>query len=283
MRDAITAAGASVLDVALDPDHNRSVITFAGSPDAVGAAAIAAAGVAVRRIMLSAHEGVHPRIGAVDVIPFVPVSGISLTECAALAVRTAQTIWDRHRLPSYLYEAAARVPERRRLENIRRGGWERLREEAVQDVSRQPDIGGPELHPTAGATAVGARTFLIAFNVNLATGDLNTAKQIARAVRASAGGLPHVKALGLPLASKNQVQVSMNLTDFEATPLHVACDAVEREAARLGVNVAGTELIGLIPRRAAMEALAHGLRVPGLADAILEDRLAAAGTIRTEC
>jgi glutamate formiminotransferase len=244
---AIASAGVRVLDRTLDPDHNRSVITFAGPADAVGEAAVRAAGVAAARIDLTRHTGVHPRIGAADVIPFVPIAGISLEDCAQLAVQTAQRIWDRFQIPCYLYEAAARRPDRVNLENIRRGRFEGLREEVLRDPDRRPDIGGPGLHPTAGASVVGARKFLIAFNVNLGSTDLEIARRIAVKIRASSGGMPCVKAMGVALASRGLVQVSMNLTDFERTPVHRVFAAIRSEAGLYGVAIHSSELIGLIP------------------------------------
>ncbi len=245
-----SASGVALLDIDSDPDHNRSVITFAGPPEAVAEAAVRAAGAAVELIDLTRHRGVHPRIGALDVLPFVPLRGLGLEECAALAAATAEEIWRRHRLPAYLYEAAARRPERRNLAAIRRGQFERLREEALRDPQRRPDIGGPGLHPTAGAVAVGAREILIAFNVQLATEEVAAAREIASKIRSASGGLPEVKAMGVYLASRRQAQVSMNLTDFEVTPPWRAFAAVREEAARLGVAVAGAEFVGLVPRKA---------------------------------
>lgn len=242
------APGVVLLDRHMDPDHNRSVLTFAGQPDSVVKAAVRAVGVAVERIDLSLHQGVHPRIGAADVVPFVPVEGVRLEDCAALARRAGKEIWRRFRVPVYFYEAAAQRPDRVRLECIRRGQFEGLRASVLADPDRRPDIGGPELHPTAGAVAVGARKFLIAYNVNLATADLEVARRIARKIRESSGGLPCVKAMGVPLVSKGLVQVSMNLTDYERTPIAVAYEAVRREAEREGVEIAGTEIIGLTPQ-----------------------------------
>jgi glutamate formiminotransferase len=234
--DEIAAAiartpGVTMLGRTMDEDHNRSVITFAGSLDSVAAAAIAGVGKAVQLIDLTRHTGVHPRLGAADVVPFVPVHGVSLGDCVTLAHSVGEEIWRNFRVPVYFYEAAARQPDRQRLENVRRGGFEGIRESVLNDPGRHPDIGGPELHPTAGASIVGARKFLIAFNVNLATTDIGVARQIARTIRESSGGMPYVKALGLPLVSRNQVQVSMNLTDFDQTPLHTVVDVVRREAA----------------------------------------------------
>lgn len=245
-----SAGGVALLDVHSDPDHNRSVITFAGPPGAVAEAAVRAAGAAVELIDLTRHQGVHPRIGALDVLPFVPLEGIDLEECAALAVEAAEEIWRRYRLPAYLYEAAARRPDRKNLAAIRRGQFERLREEALRGLGRSPDIGGPGLHPTAGAVAVGARKILIAFNVQLDTEDVTIARRIAAKIRAASGGLPEVKAMGVYLASRRQAQVSMNLTDFDVTPPWRAFAAVREEAAQLGVGVAGAEFVGLVPRKA---------------------------------
>jgi glutamate formiminotransferase/glutamate formiminotransferase/formiminotetrahydrofolate cyclodeaminase len=246
-----------LLDSTMDTDHNRSVLTFAGPPQAVVDAALAAASVAVEQIDLGRHTGVHPRIGALDVLPFVPLQDISLEECAILAVQAAERIWETLRVPAYLYEAAARRMELRNLAEVRR-------------TSLPPDVGGPELHPTAGAVVVGARRFLIAFNVNLDTADLEAARRITRAVRESSGGLRCVKALGLRLASRGTSQVSMNLTDFEITPIHVAYEAVCRAADACGVGIRETEFIGLVPRRAYQ--LSVG-KVPGLdASLVLEDR-----------
>ncbi|MBK5291178.1 MAG: glutamate formimidoyltransferase [Acidobacteriia bacterium] len=257
-----SALGGSVLDTTSDVDHNRTVITFAGSPEAVLRAAVEAAGTAVERIDLRAHEGVHPCIGAIDVLPFVPISGITLAQCATLAVSAGERIWRRWRLPVYLYEEAARSPERRNLTQARK------------KPLGVPDIGGPGPHPSAGAVAAGARRFLIAYNVNLKSSDLTVAQVIAMRIRASSGGLPAVKALGLPLASQGIVQVSMNLIDFETTPMHVAFQAVCREASGLGVDVLESELIGLVPRRAWELSRGCDLRIRGWDESrILENRL----------
>jgi glutamate formiminotransferase len=242
--------GDLLLDRTMDADHNRSVLTFAGPPEEVAEAAVRAVGKAAELIDLTTHRGGHPRIGAADVVPFVPLRGISLEECARLAVAAGEEIWRRFGVPIYLYEAAARRPENARLENIRRGQFEGLREAVKSDATRRPDIGGPLLHPTAGATVLGARKFLIAFNIVLATADVAIAQSIARSIRQSSGGYPCVKALGIMLHSQGQAQVSMNLTDFEVTPIKVVIDAVEREAALRGISIACTELIGLIPERA---------------------------------
>ena len=253
--DAIAAAIASVqrikvLDVTLDPDHNRSVITFAGPAGSVGEAALRAVAQAVETIDLTRQSGVHPRIGAADVVPFVPVQDITLAECAALAAAVGERIWSRLGVPVYLYEAAARRPDRVNLENIRRGGFDKLRGLARTDPARHPDFGEAALHPTAGATVVGARKFLIAFNINLNTPDVKLAQAIAKTIRASSGGLPYVKAMGVRLKSRNLAQVSMNLTDFEMTPVRVVYAIVHARAALARVNIASSEIVGLIPKKA---------------------------------
>lgn len=239
--------GAALLAYESDPDHHRSVFTIVGPPEPVLQAAFQAVATAAERIDLNRHRGVHPRIGAADVVPLVPVHGISLEECARLAHSLGERIWRELRIPVYFYEAAAKSPERRNLEQIRRGGFERLRQEIASRPERLPDVGEASLHPTAGAVAVGARKFLIAFNVNLATRDVTVATAIARKVRSSSGGLPHVKAMGVYLESRGMAQVSMNLTDYEVTSLDAVMEAVREEASRLGVAIAGSEIVGLAP------------------------------------
>ncbi len=258
---AISAiAGAAVLRVEMDADHHRSVITFVAPPHAVVDAALAGARVAVNRIDLTRHHGVHPRIGALDVLPFVPLDHITLEECARLAHEAGQRLWSDLGVPVYFYEAAAQREDRRRLENVRRGQFEGLREAVLKDPRRAPDLGGPALHPTAGATAAGARRILIAWNILLDTGDVEIAAAIARKIRASSGGLPCVKAMGVPLASRGLAQVTMNLTDFETTPMHTVFEAVRREAEALGVSIHSSEIIGLLPRRAIEMAAEHYLK-----------------------
>ncbi len=266
--------GAAVLDWTMDPDHHRSVVTLAGEPEAVLEAAVRSVGAAVERIDLTRHRGVHPRIGAADVAPFVPVSGVTLEECAAIARRAGEEIWRRYGVPVYFYEAAALHPERRRLELVRRGQFEELRHAVKSDASRAPDVGGPLLHPTAGAVAVGARKFLVAFNVDLDTRDASVARRIARRIRESSGGLPHVKAIGVYLPSRGVAQVSMNLTDFERTPPGVVFDAIAAEAEREGAGIVSSEIIGLVPAAALSPEEARRMKVanfhPGM---ILEYRL----------
>jgi glutamate formiminotransferase len=257
------AAGALLLDTTWDVDHNRSVLTLAGLGDAVAAAAFECVRVAARLIDLSGHAGVHPRLGAADVVPFVPVSGVTLVECAELARTTARRIWEELRIPVYLYEAAALRPECVRLENVRKLALNGL----------VPDFGEGR-HPTAGACVVGARKFLIAWNINLLSTDVAVARKIAREIRESSGGLPGVKAIGLPLRSRAQVQVSVNLVDFERTPLYVVFDAVSDQCKALGIEIAGSELIGMIPSAALASSAGHDLKWENLRpDLVLENRL----------
>lgn len=281
--DAIVAAVASVpgiviLDRELDPDHNRSVLTFAGPKEAVAEAAIRGVERAVALIDLNRHSGVHPRIGAADVVPFVPIQGVTLDDCVRIAEHVGEELWKRLSVPVYLYEAAARRPDRVNLENIRRGQFEGLRDEVRANPDRRPDFGEAELHPTAGATAVGARKFLIACNINLNTPDIEIAKRIAKAIRFSSGGFRYVKAMGVPLASRGLAQVSMNLTDFEQTPLHRVFEAVRTEARRYGASIVGSEIVGLIPKRALEMAAEWFLRAENFQPSmVFENRLAASG------
>jgi glutamate formiminotransferase len=275
--------GARVLHRHSNRDHNRSVITLAGDPEAVAEAALSGVGKAATLIDLSRHSGVHPRIGATDVLPFVPVADITLDECAAIAHRAGREIWERYGIPVYFYEAAATRPERVRLENIRRGQFEGLREEAQRNPERSPDVGGPSLHPTAGAIAVGARKFLIAYNINLTAAagimDVSVAEAIARTIRSSNGGLPAVKAIGVPLKERGLAQVSINLTDFEVTPLDRVFESVRLEAQRHGCDIAGSEIVGLVPAKALEMIAGFDLRLENFSPAqILENRLAAALT-----
>jgi glutamate formiminotransferase len=262
-----SSAGVQVLDRHMDTDHNRSVITFAGPPGATVEGAVRGVESAASLIDLRRHDGVHPRIGAADVVPFVPLQGLTIEDCVCLAVRAGNEIWRRCGVPVYLYEAAARRPDRVNLAALRRGRFEGLQENV-------PDIGGPALHPSAGATAVGARNFLIAYNVNLAAG-VEIARQIAGRIRHSSGGFPGVKALGVELASRGLVQVTMNLTDFEHTPLDLLFETIESEANRLGANIASSEIVGLVPRRAFEMAPRFFERAENFRpDVILEHRLA---------
>jgi glutamate formiminotransferase len=273
-----------LLDRHSDPDHNRTVLTFAGPPQMVMEAALALCGEALRWIDLNAHTGVHPRIGALDVLPFVPWRNSTLNDCVGLARRAGEAIWKRFGVPVYFYESAALGVERRNLAHIRRGGFEGLRAEARSTPGRQPDLGGPELHPTAGAVAVGARKFLVAWNVHLDTPEVNVARAIARVIRESSGGLPGVKALGLYLARRGVAQVSVNLTDFERTGLGGVFRAIRDKAADLGCRVTGSELVGLIPRAALETAAGEDLLWENLReDSVLEVRYEDRLRMRKEC
>jgi glutamate formiminotransferase len=241
--------GVRLLDYSLDPDHNRSVVTIAGAPAAVVEAAICAAGKAAQLIDLTTQTGVHPRIGSADVIPFVPISGISIAEAAILARQAGLQIWRRYGVPVYFYGAAAARPDRIELEDVRRGQFEGLREASLKDAARRPDIGGPELHATAGASAVGARSFLIAYNVFLGGhSDISHARAVARAIRASSGGMQGIKALGV--LANGRAQVTMNVMDFRLTPMSVVYATVQRLAQDNGCFTTEGELIGLIPESA---------------------------------
>jgi glutamate formiminotransferase len=250
----------AVLGSTMDVDHHRSVVTFAGTPKSVQEAALLGVAEAVSLIDLKQHRGVHPRLGAADVVPFVPVKGITLRDCAELAVEVGERIWRRLGVPVFLYEAAARRADRVRLEHVRQGGFETLVKKVLADPASAPDIGGPALHPSAGACIVGARKLLIAYNINLDSSDINIAKTIARSIRASSGGFPHVKALGFALQSRGIVQVSMNLVDFEATPLHVVQEAVRVQAENLGIGILGGEIIGFMPQKVLEQAAAYYLK-----------------------
>lgn len=253
--DAIVSAmrevpGVYLLDRESDRDHNRSVVTLAGEPEAVAEAALRGVGKAAELIDLTKHSGAHPRLGATDVVPFIPIEGATIEDCVALAKKVGREIWERFRIPVYFYEAAAQRPERANLENIRKGQFEGLLEEVPRNMDRAPDIGEQRLHATAGATVVGARKFLIAYNINLNTPDVGIASRISKNIRFSSGGLRYVKAMGVDLRGRNLAQVSMNLTDFEQTPIHRVFEMVKREAERYGVSIVGSEIVGLLPKRA---------------------------------
>jgi glutamate formiminotransferase len=267
--------GAWVLDRTSDADHNRSVITLAGEPDAVAEAALRGVGAAAKLIDLTKQIGAHPRIGATDVLPFVPLEGYSIDECVALAGRVGHEIWTRFEIPVYFYEMAATRPERVNLENVRRGQFEGLLQDALRDPDRSPDIGEPRLHSTAGAIAVGVRKILIAYNIHLSTNDVAIARDVARAIRFSSGGLRYVKAIGIDLKGRGLAQVSINLTDFEQTPLHRVFEMVKREAERHGCTVVGSEIIGLIPRKSLEASAEYYLQLENFSPArVLENRLA---------
>jgi glutamate formiminotransferase/formiminotetrahydrofolate cyclodeaminase len=272
-----TVPGVLVLDRESDADHNRSVVTLAGEPEAVAEAALRGVGKAAELIDLTHHTGAHPRIGATDVLPFIPIEGCTIDDCVALARRVGREIWERYRVPVYFYEAAATRPERVNLENVRKGQFEGLREDALRDPDRAPDVGEPRLHPTAGAIAVGARKFLIAYNINLDTHDVSVAKKIAKAIRFSSGGLRYVKAMGVDLKARGLAQVSINLTDFEQTPLHRVFEMVKREAEHYGCAVVGSEIVGLLPRKAIELTAEFYLQLENFSPAlVLENRLSSA-------
>ena len=280
--DAIAAAILAVPEVALldreaDADHNRSVLTLVGPPAAVAEAAFRGVAKAVEVIDLTKHQGAHPRIGAADVVPFIPIEGVTIEECVRLAEQLGERIWDKLRVPVYFYEAAAKRPERVNLENIRRGQFEALLEEMGRVPERAPDRGEPVCHPTAGAVVVGARKFLIAYNINLGTPDVGIAKKIARTIRFSSGGFRYVKSMGVDLASRGLAQVSINLTDFEQTPMHLVFETVRREAERWGVPVVGSEIVGLIPKKAIEISAEYFLRYENFRpELVLENRIAQA-------
>ncbi|HLH06768.1 MAG TPA: glutamate formimidoyltransferase [Terriglobales bacterium] len=272
--EAMKVEGVYLLDREMDADHNRCVITLAGNREAIAEAAIRGVGKAAELIDLTKHQGAHPRMGAADVVPFIPIEGVSLEDCVQIARHVGREVWSRYRIPIYFYEAAASTPERQNLENIRRGQFEGIRAEIESNPSRKPDIGEQKVHPTAGATVVGARKVLIAYNVFLNTTDVEIAKKIAKAVRFSSGGLRYVKGAGFPV--RGQAQVSMNLTDFEQTPIARVFEFVKREAARYGVMPTSSEIVGLIPKKALEDAAEWFLQVENFdASLILENRLSA--------
>jgi glutamate formiminotransferase / formiminotetrahydrofolate cyclodeaminase len=275
--DAIVAAmkmdGVYLLDREMDSDHNRCVITLVGEREAIQEAAILGVGKAAELVDLNIHQGAHPRMGAADVVPFIPIEGVSIEDCVAMARHVGEQIWKRYQIPVYLYEAAATIPERQNLENIRRGQFEGIRAEIATHPARKPDFGDPKVHPTAGATVVGARKFLIAYNVFLNTADVEIAKKVAKAVRFSSGGLRFVKGAGFSV--RGMAQVSMNLTDFEQTPIYRVFETVKREAARYGVLPVSSEIVGLIPKKALEQAAEWFLQVENFdSSLILENRLA---------
>ena len=272
--EAMKMDGVYLLDRELDTDHNRCVITLVGEREPIAEAAIRGVGKAAELIDLNQHQGAHPRMGAADVVPFIPIEGVTIEDCVAMARHVGEQIWKRYRIPVYLYEAAATTPERQNLENIRRGQFEGIRDEIATNPARRPDFGESRVHPTAGATVVGARKFLIAYNVFLNTPEVEIAKKVAQAVRFSSGGLRYVKGAGFLV--RGLAQVSMNLTDFEQTPIHRVFEFVKREAARYGVSPISSEIVGLIPKKALEAAAEWFLQVENFdSSLILESRLAA--------
>lgn len=277
--DAIVAEvkiveGVKLLDVKPDASHNRVVVTFVGEPQAVKQAAFNACAKAAELIDMEKHQGEHPRIGATDVIPFIPVSEVTLEECVQLANELGQEIAEKLNIPIYLYEAAAKTPARKKLPDVRKGQYEGLKEEIVKP-ERHPDFGPAKMHPQAGATVVGARQFLIAYNINLDTSDVNIAKKIANAIREAKGGYRDVRAMGVMIEERNMAQVTINMVDYTGTPLHRVFETVKFEAARYGVNVIGSEIVGLTPMQALLDAAEFYLRIEGFErKQVLETNLA---------
>src|SRR6202142_781516 len=275
LADAAVAAGEGVvlLDRTSDADHNRSVLTFLGDGDALVAAMTALVGAALEAIDLRTHRGAHPRVGAVDVIPFVPLRGATAADCVTLAKTLGKALADRYGLPVYLYEDAATSPERQNLANIRKGEFAGLAAK-MAEPAWIPDFGPRAPHPSGGATVVGARAPLVAYNINLGTSDLAIADRIAKAIRHLSGGYRFVKAMAVKLDARGQVQVSINMTNFEKTPLHRVFETVKSEASRHGVAVVGSEIVGLVPQAALLAAAEHYLRLeadPG--PQVLENKL----------
>ena len=268
-----TVPGLRVLDVQSDPTHNRSVFTLAGDAEALAAGIPRLFEGALAAIDLRTHKGEHPRMGAVDVVPFIPIEGVTMADCVALAKSVAADVAARFAWPMYLYEEASAHPARKNLEDIRRGEFEGLAAKMAQP-GWAPDYGPAAPHPSAGATAIGARLPLIAFNINLATDRLDVAKQIAAAIRMSSGGLRYVKAMGIPLEDRGIVQVSMNLTNYEKTPMCRVFDLVKREAARYGVQVIESEIVGLVPAAALQHTAEYFLQLEGFSpDQVLEKKI----------
>ncbi|HHX10330.1 MAG TPA: glutamate formimidoyltransferase [Firmicutes bacterium] len=259
----IKASGCNVLDASMDPSHNRSVVTFIGVPEHVELAAFCAAKRASELIDMEKHHGEHPRIGATDVIPFVPIQGVTMEDCVAMAKGVGKRIGEELGIPVYLYAKAATRPDRVRLPDVRRGEYEGLKQAIKTDPDRKPDFGPGELHPRAGATAVGARPPLIAFNVNLNTSDVKIARAIARRIRESSGGLPHVQAMGITIDETGLAQVTMNLLDYRSTSMELVFSKIEEEAASRGVAILDSELIGLVPLDALLDVASARLKLEG--------------------
>jgi glutamate formiminotransferase len=265
--------GVKLLDYSSDEDHNRTVVTIVGEPWEVGNAMVEAIGKAVELIDLNVHEGQHPRMGAVDVIPFIPIRNVTVQEADKLAKDVAKEASEKYNLPFFLYEKSASAPHRENLANIRKGQFEGMKEK-MKDELWKPDYGQDTIHPTAGVTAIGARMPLIAFNVNLSTSNIEIANRIAKQVRHLSGGFRFVKAIGVELEDRGIVQVSMNLTDYTKTSMYRVFETIKMEAARYGVNVVGSEIIGLIPMQALVDTADYYLRLENFKfDQVLETRL----------
>jgi glutamate formiminotransferase len=272
--DAIRGVeGVKILDHSSDPSHNRSVVTFVGAPQGVKKAAFKAAEKAAELINMEEHHGEHPRIGATDVIPLIPISGVTMEECVQLAQELGKEIGEKLGIPIYLYEEAAARPERKNLAHVRRGQYEGLKED-ISKPERHPDFGPVQMHPRAGATAVGARPPLVAYNIDLDTDKVEIAKAIAKTIRGSGGGYPSIKALGVMIEETNRAQVTINVCNFREVSLARVFETVKREAERYGVNITGSEIIGLVPMEALLDAAAFYLRLDGFQlDQVLEKRL----------
>lgn len=265
--------GVVLLDYSSDASHNRSVITMVGDPDSVGEAAFRLAKAARDNIDLNHHTGEHPRMGAIDVIPFVPIKEMSVAECVELSKKVGERIYNELSIPVFLYEESATAPHRKNLAAIRKGQFEGMAEKVKQD-KWHPDYGNDEIHPTAGVVAVGARAPLVAFNINLGTSDITVADRIAKIIRESSGGLKYVKALGVMLEDRNIAQVSINMCNYEKTPLYRVFELVRAEAARYGVNIIGSEIIGLTPMGALIDTAEYYLKIENFSRAqVLENRL----------
>ncbi len=266
--------GVKLLGADADPDHNRVVVSFVGKRAPVAEASFRAVAMAKELIDLNQHTGEHPRMGATDVLPFVPVQGASMADCVELAKEVGQRIGEELGIPVYLYEKAATRPDRENLANVRKGQFEGLRELIGKDPDRTPDFGPERIHPTAGALAVGARMPLVAYNVNLGTDDVRVAKDVAKAVRHISGGFRFVKAMGFEIKDRGIVQVSMNLVNYEKSPIHRVQEAIRREAARYGVPVVGAEVVGLVPMKALVEVAKWYLQLEDFEDGqVLENRI----------
>jgi glutamate formiminotransferase / 5-formyltetrahydrofolate cyclo-ligase len=265
--------GVRLLDVKPDSSHNRVVVTFVGEPQAVKQAAFASCAKASELIDMEQHQGEHPRIGATDVIPFIPISDVTMEECVALANELGREIADKLEIPVYLYEAAAKAPARKNLPDVRKGQYEGLKND-IAKPERCPDYGPARMHPRAGAVVVGARQFLIAYNINLGTSDVNIAKKIANSIREAKGGYRYVRAMGVMIEDRNLAQVSINMVDYTGTPLFRVFDTVKSEAARYGVNILGSEIVGLTPMQALLDVAEFYLQLEGFdRNQVLETRV----------
>ena len=270
----IQSAGVQLLDQEKDPDHNRAVVTFVGEPDAVLEAAFRGIKKASELIDLTKHKGEHPRMGATDVVPFVPINNVTTRECVEMARRLGKRVAEELKIPVYLYEAAATRPDRENLANIRKGEFEGLREEIETNPDRHPDFGEPKIHPTAGATVIGARFPLIAFNINLNTSDVSIAQKIAQAIRFGSGGYRYVKSLGFMLKEENRAQISCNMTNYTKSPLYRVFETVKREAQRYGVTIKESEIVGLVPEKALIDTAIYFLQLDRFSqEQILEYKL----------